>query len=259
MPRRRREPLDVPVSCNVCTVRGLAICSPLNDEDIKVIDRYRAGIRVFPAGTNLYHQGATHDELYTLLDGWVFLYQVLEDGRRQILDFGLPGAFLGIQAELDAPMAHSAQCLNDIAACVFPRRNLIEFMRAQPEIAIRLTWITAQSATLAQEHLTNIGRRNARERLAHLLLELFYRVRETRRNGTSDSAELPLTQEHLGDALGLTPVHVNRTLRQLREAGLVHLGGRVLRILDADALARIAGFSPAAFAGEPRCPKRLSA
>ncbi len=105
-----------------------------------------------------------------------------------------------------------------------------------------MAWITARDRTLANEHLTNIGRRVARERVAHLLLELFYRVWLAHPSPHSDGVELPLTQEHIGDALGLTSVHVNRTLRQLREAGLVTISGHNMQVLDPDMLAEVAGF-----------------
>ncbi len=238
----RRRSLSIPANCRTCAVRDEALCAPLSDRELGIVEHFKAGNRVIPAGSDLFHQGEPSSELYTLLDGWVFLYQILEDGRRQILDFALPGAFLGFQPDLAAPMAHAAHCLTDVAVCVFPRKNLFGLFRKHPELALRMAWITARDWTLANEHLTNLGRRSARERVAHLLLELFYRVRLGHPSAHGGTIELPLTQEHIGDALGLTSVHVNRTLRQLRESGLVGLSGRTLRVLDPDALADVAGF-----------------
>ncbi|MFQ5784467.1 MAG: Crp/Fnr family transcriptional regulator [Alphaproteobacteria bacterium] len=223
-------------------MREEALCAPLSDGEIGIVERFKSGNRVIDAGSDLYFQGEPCAELYTLLDGWVFLYQILEDGRRQILDFSLPGAFLGFQPDLAAGRTHSAQCLTDVAVCVFPSKNLLGLFRAYPELALRMAWITARDRTLANEHLTNIGRRTARERVAHLLLEIYFRVRLGDPSPHADAIELPLTQEHIGDALGLTSVHVNRTLRQLREAGLVAVEGRTLRVLDPDTLADVAGF-----------------
>ena len=225
-------------------MRDDAICAPLSDDEIAVVETFKSGHRELSAGADLYAQDEVCDELYTLLDGWVYLYQMLEDGRRQILDFALPGAFLGFQPELSAPAAHSAHCLTDISVCVFPRGTLLELFRAHPELALRMAWITARDGALAREHLTNVGRRSARERVAHLLLELFYRVRRGSAPAGENAVELPLTQEHIADALGLTTVHVNRTLRALREAGLMAMRGGMLRILDPGALAELAGFDP---------------
>ena len=262
MARGSKVALNIPSNCRVCSVREETLCAPLADHEIDIVERFKSGNRVFRAGTDIYFQGEPSRELYTLLDGWVFLYQILEDGRRQILDFALPGAFLGFQPNLDAPMAHSAQCLSDVATCVFPRNSLLDLFRAHPELALRMAWITARDWTLANEHLTNVGRRSARERVAHLLLELFYRVRLAHPSPHGDTIELPLTQEHIGDAIGLTAVHVNRTLRGLRESGLLTMTGRTLRVLDPDALAEVAGFDSETVLQRPlpdtRIPARAS-
>ena len=223
-------------------MRNEALCAPLSDGEIAIVEHFKSGNRTLPAGVDLYSQDERCSELFTLLDGWICLYQILEDGRRQILDFALPGAFLGFQPDLDAAADHSAYCLTDIAVCVFPRENLFDLFRAHPELALRMAWITARDGALAREHLTNVGRRSARERVAHLLLELFYRVRRKAGNKSENSIELPLTQEHIADALGLTTVHVNRTLRNLRQAKLLDIHGRVLTVLEPGQLAEVAGF-----------------
>lgn len=223
-------------------MRNEALCAPLSDGEIAVVEQFKSGNRTIPAGVDLYSQNEICSDLYTLLDGWVYLYQILEDGRRQILDFALPGAFLGFQPDLDAPASHSAYCLTEIAICVFPRENLFDLFRAHPELALRMAWITARDGALAREHLINVGRRSARERVAHLLLELFYRVRRKIGDGHVNSIELPLTQEHIADALGLTAVHVNRTLRGLRQSKLLGFQGRTLTIREPALLAEVAGF-----------------
>lgn len=223
-------------------MRNEALCAPLSDGEIAVVEQFKSGNRTIPAGVDLYSQNEICSDLYTLLDGWVCLYQILEDGRRQILDFALPGAFLGFQPDLDAPASHSAYCLTEIAICVFPRENLFDLFRAHPELALRMAWITARDGALAREHLINVGRRSARERVAHLLLELFYRVRRKIGDGHVNSIELPLTQEHIADALGLTAVHVNRTLRGLRQSKLLGFQGRTLTIREPALLAEVAGF-----------------
>ena len=242
MSQRPRKILNIPANCRTCSVRNDALCAPLSDGEIAVVEHFKSGNRMLSAGAYLYGQDEVCRDLYTLLDGWVCLYQMLEDGRRQILDFALPGAFLGFQPDLDSPASHSAYCLTDIAVCVFPRENLFDLFRAHPELALRMAWITARDGALAREHLTNVGRRSARERVAHLLLELFYRVRRRAGDGAANTIDLPLTQEHIADALGLTTVHVNRTLGKLRQADLLDIHGRTLTVRDPAALAEIAGF-----------------
>lgn len=244
MGRRVQRTLNIPANCRGCGVRNDAICAPLSDDEIGVVEKFKTGNRRIVAGADLYCQDQSSDELYTLLDGWVYLYQILEDGRRQIFDFALPGAFLGFQPELSALPSHSAQCLTDIAVCVFPRERLLDMFRAHPELALRMVWISARDGALAREHLTNVGRRSARERVAHLLLELFYRVTRGDPSPENHSVDLSLTQEHIADALGLTTVHVNRTLRALREADLLAMRGCTLSVVNPAALAEMAGFDP---------------
>ncbi len=109
-------------------------------------------------------------------------------------------------------------------------------------MALRMACIAARDQVFAYQHLTSVGRRTARERVANLLLELFVRVRQSAPEASGDAIRLLLTQEHLGDALGLTSVHVNRTLRALREDGVLAIKRGALSILDPDRLAEEAGF-----------------
>lgn len=243
-PRQEFEP-DFPISpCAACPVREWALCQPIPDQDLDIVDRFKTGHRNVSAGTDIYDQGEVSRELFTVIEGWGFQYTLLEDGRRQITRIILPGDFIGYQADLNAPADHSAQALTNMNLCVFPRDNILGLFREHPELAVRMTWLLARDEGRSQEWMTNIGRRSARERVSHLLLELYYRVRMRHPEPLGSSIPLPLTQEHIGDALGLTSVHVNRTLRELRQEDLLILSNRTLQILDPDGLAEIAGLEP---------------
>ncbi len=207
-----------------------------------LIEAFKAGDRVCGPHEEIYSQGESVGELYTVVEGWLYLSKLLEDGRRQITQIALPGDFIGYQANLARPMDHSARTLTPVRLCVFPRDKFLEFIRAHPELAIRLTWMIANYGELGRDRLLSVGRQTALERVAHFLLELFYRVRLRDPEPLGTSIKMPLTQEHIGDALGLTSVHVNRMLRELREANLVHVVDQTLTILDPDGLAEIAGF-----------------
>jgi CRP-like cAMP-binding protein len=223
-------------------VRGWGLCEPIHDDELDVVERFKAGDKVLEAGQDLFREGEPSRELYTVLEGWMFLYKLLEDGRRQIAKIVLPGDFVGFQPDLEALLDHSAQALTDVRLCVFPRDNFLELNRAHPELAIRLTCLVAHDVEMSRDRLTSVGRRSARERVAHFLLGLFYRVRLRHQEPRGASIPMPLTQEHIGDALGLTSVHVNRTLRNLRDEGLIEIANRRLHILDPDRLADAAGF-----------------
>ena len=230
--------------CAACPVREVAICEPLDDADLSIMDLYKTGHRTIPAGTDFIRQGEPVVELFTLLEGWAFHYRLLEDGRRQITRVLLPGDFIGFQADLPAPAENAAQALTGCSFCVFPYEKVKNMIREQPDLASRLLWTIARDEARVEELLTSIGRRSARERVALFLLELYYRVRLRHSEPLGSKIPLPLTQEHIGDALGLTSVHVNRTLRELREAHLLVVSKRTLQILDPDGLAIEAGCDP---------------
>jgi CRP-like cAMP-binding protein len=203
---------------------------------------YKSGNRQFKAREDLFRLGERRDELYHLVDGWVFLYDLLQDGRRQILHFALPGALLGLYSDSVAP--YGAQALTDAAVGVIPHTNLGPLVEEHPGVGLRLAWMVWRERNLAYEHLSSIGRRTARERVARSLLELFVRYRMQWPSYRADEMHLPLTQEHIADATGLTGVHVNRILRELRKAGIVEFHYRRLRILNPDKLVDVAGISP---------------
>ncbi len=232
----------VPIPCRMCPVRNWTVCEALPRDQLATVETFKAGDRILDAGADVYREGEPWRELYTVMSGWMYLYKLLPDGRRQITMVALPGDFIGFSADLDGHMDHSAHTLTPVRLCAFPRANFLNLVRDHPELAIRLTWIIAHNAELGRDHLTSVGRRSARERVAHFLLELFYRVRLRESEAIGSTIELPLTQEHIADALGLTAVHVNRMLRGLREDGLIEVERHKLHVVDPDRLADIAGF-----------------
>ena len=237
-------------SCSKCPVRRLGVFQTLPNHQLQAVERHRAGQCVLPAKTHIYRQGEAHHNTYTLFNGWVMLYKTLTNGSRQILRYALPGDFLSFQADLHGPMTHSAQTLTECTLCTFPRQNLLEMFKAHPEITVQMVWITARDMTLGYEYLVNIGRKNAKERVAFLFLDLYHRVR-TYGMESGNSILFPMTQEDIADTLGLTLVHVNRTLRSLREQGLIRLTHHRLTILDEAALADLAGFNPQVLHNQP--------
>jgi CRP-like cAMP-binding protein len=146
-------------------------------KELETITDLEAGARVIPAGSDLYRQGDLCSTYFIVLNGWIALSVLLDDGSCQILDFALPGAVLGFQSAPNAPMYHSARCLSLVRVYAFPRRKLDNIIETNPSLAVLLCrQITANEAR-AHDHLTNLGLRGARERIAHLLLEIYVRLR----------------------------------------------------------------------------------
>jgi CRP-like cAMP-binding protein len=211
---------------------------------LHVANRYKSADREIKAGCDLFRLGDRGEAVYSLIEGWVALYNLLEDGRRQILQFALPGTVLAFTPVRGAVMNYSAQALTDAVVCIIPHKNLRHLSTDCPEIGMRLAGLISLDRDLAYDHLSSVGRRSARERVAYLLLELFIRSRMRWPGHHSEEMHLPLTQEHIGDATGLTGVHVNRVLRDLRKEGVAEFHYRRLRILNPDKLVDVAGIEP---------------
>jgi CRP-like cAMP-binding protein len=217
----------------------MALTVGLSARDMLQINAARPSFRTLMAGEHLYFQGDDCRNAYLLLDGWAFRHQSLEDGRRQILDFALPGTVFGLTGS--SVMTHSVEALTPCRFSVFARDNLCELLQRVPTLALRFVELLADAEARAFEHLTSVGRRSARERVANLLVELLVRARPLNSAGHAPRVTLPLMQPHIADALGLASETVCRTLAAMRKDGIVVLRAQKLDVLDIDRLAGEAG------------------
>lgn len=238
-----RAPCKIPKACQVhVTSRDRRRIGAT--DLLRVTDRCKPADRAIKAGCDLFRLGETGEAIYELVDGWFVLYNLLEDGRRQILQIALPGAVLAFAPIRGVVMNYSAQALTDAVVCIVPHENLDRLSREYPEIGLQIAGLVSQERNIAYDHLSSLGRRSAKERVAYLLLELFMRSRLRWPGHRCEEMQLPLTQEHIGDATGLTGVHVNRVLRELRADGILEFHYRRLRILNPDKLVDVAGIDP---------------
>jgi CRP-like cAMP-binding protein len=165
----------------------------------------------------------------------------MPDGQRQIVDFQVPGDFLGLRSVLLHVSDHSVEPITDIEVMEVISADLLDTFANNPRLAMAVLWAASRDEAMVVEHLVNVGRRNAAERMAHFLLELGARLTLIGLGNRAGYA-CPLTQYLLADALGLSAVHVNRVLRQLREAGLVTFRDGFVTIDDYDRLVEFADF-----------------
>lgn len=218
-----------------------SFAASLSAEERAAIEALRPAIRRLQVGQVLYEQGDSSEFVYLLIDGWAFRYRTLGDGRRQIVDFTLPGALLGFGP--GRIMSHGVEARTVCDLCVIPRARFDALLLQVPTLAVRLIQTLAQNEAIALERLMTIGRQSARERIAHLLVELVARARQSGLKASDKGFTLPLTQTHIADAIGLTSVHVCRTLAELRKDGIVLLRAGRLQILDIRQLVSEAGFA----------------
>ena len=230
-----------PPHCRACDLRAHSAFKALEDGALDAINRVRSHTSAFRAGTTLIRESQVGGQLYTLYSGWAFRYKTLADGRRQILNFLLPGDLIGLQQEFGGEAAHGVELLTDCALCVFEGERLFHVYRDYPRLGYDITWLAAQEERHVDDNLLTAGRRNALERVAMLLLHLYRRME---RIGQAEGASMafPLTQQHIADALGLSLVHTNKTLRKLHQLGLHDLADGRLFLRNPHALASLAEY-----------------
>lgn len=177
-----------------------------------------------------------------LIAGFAFRQKLVSHGARQIISFHIPGEFLDIQNSMFEVADHSVQSLTRSTVALVSKNALADLMASRPTIRRALWLDSLVDSSIFREWVVNVGRRDARARIAHLLCELAARLRSA---GIAEGEmfDFPLTQEQVGDATGLTAVHTNRTLQSLRRDGVISLTRSRLTILDWDRLAEIGDFN----------------
>lgn len=224
-------------------VRKIGAFVALTDTELSVLASLHQRRRTFVAGRDLVHQGQSDQAAYILASGWACSYKLLEDGQRQIVDFQIPGDFLGLRSVLLHVSDHSIEPVTDIEVTEIHVADLLNAFGQTPRLAAAILWAASRDEAMVVEHLVCVGRRDAAARMAHFLLELGARLALVGLGNKSRYA-CPLTQYLMADALGLSAVHVNRVLRQLREAGMVTFRDGFVTFDNYDKLAKFAQFDP---------------
>ncbi|SLN70162.1 Nitrogen fixation regulation protein FixK [Roseovarius gaetbuli] len=228
---------------NTALGRKLGAFVALSAPEISALESLHKRRRTFVAGRDLVHQGQSEQAAYILASGWAVSYKIMEDGQRQIVDFQIPGDFLGLRSVLFHLSDHSVEPVTNIDVTEILLPDLLDAFSRTPRLAMAILWAASRDEAMVVEHLVGIGRREATERMAHFLLELGARLALVGM-GSKAGFDCPLTQYHLADALGLSAVHTNRVLRKLREWGMLTFRSGTVRFDDYDRLAEFAKFDP---------------
>ncbi|HEX4548146.1 Crp/Fnr family transcriptional regulator [Pseudomonas sp.] len=221
--------------------RKLSRLVPLSPEEAATLAALQAATRPVSRNREIISAGRKYDGVFVLIEGTAIRYRVLSDGRRQVLNIALPGDFIGFPASFFETAPYSIAALSDALVSRIPFASLFGLFQSHPRLAAALFCSFSCEAAMYAEHLIDVGRRSALERVAHFLLELLTRLQAIDL-ADERSYRMPLTQELMGDALGLSVPHVNRTLRRLREDDLISIDGQIVVIKDIEALAALADF-----------------
>lgn len=222
-------------------LRKLEQFGSLGSDERQLLKDTPLNTRLVEANRDLVRDGERPSSCILLLDGFACRYKTLEDGRRQIMAIHIPGDMLDLTSLLLGELDHSIATLTPAVIAPIPHATLVDWMNRYPLLG-RLLWCdTLVDAAIFREWVVNVGRRPAYARVAHLLCEVVARL-QTVGLAQDHRCDLPVTQAELADATGLSAVHVNRTLQELRRDGLIELRGRSLVVLNWSGLKRAAGF-----------------
>lgn len=230
------------IDCAACPLRRHPLYADFSAEEIAFMRGFKVGEeRVLP-GAVVLSQGESSSVLYTVLEGFGTRSILLENGRRQVINFVFPGDFLGLQAALMGEMQHTVEASTPMRLCVFRRNRLWELFRDRPDRAFDMTWIGAIEEHFLGETIASLGQRTAVERMAWALARIWRRLSAM---GLCQNGQVPLPfrQSELADALGLSVVHTSRTLGALRTLNLIRWSQHRLQVLDEGALLALAGLS----------------
>jgi CRP-like cAMP-binding protein len=224
-------------------LRKLMNFTHLSDEECSAVNECCNDVREFAAREDVISQGNRTGGVKLLLEGFACRYKVLEDGRRQIVAYFVPGDLCDLRVFILKRMDHSIGAVTASKVATISPENVLMLTNNYPNLTRALWWSTLVEEAVAREWIVNVGQRNALERMAHLFCELLYRFRAVGLN-QGNSCTLPLTQVELAETLGLSSVHVNRTLQELRRQKLITLEGGTLTIQDLEALKEVSFFNP---------------
>ena len=222
--------------------RKLELFGSLPEEDNQLLDDVIKRSRTLAARTDIIREGEAPQDVHLVLEGLACRYKLLPKGDRQIFAYLVPGDFCDLNVFILKAMDHNISSLSACRVVDIPRDRILELLQ-RPQIARALMWCTLVDEATLREWLVNIGQRDAEHRIAHLFCEVHLRLKCV---GLSDGGEfeLPISQAEIGDTMGISPVHLNRSLQSLRARGLIVFRSGNLVIPDVEALRRMSDFNP---------------
>ncbi|MCJ2036169.1 Crp/Fnr family transcriptional regulator [Methylobacterium sp. J-068] len=225
-------------------IRKLKSIITVSDAERSAIERLPMTRRQLPARQDIVRDGDHPTQCCLMLEGWAFRYKLLDEGKRQILSVHIPGDIPDLQSLHLPVMDHNLGALTACTVAFIPHEALRELTRTHPGITAALWRDTLVDAAIFREWMTNIGRRSTSGRITHLFCELYLKL-HAMGLAENHACEMALTQGDIADAIGVSNVHVNRVLQELRGEGLLTLQGQRLVIHDWAGLTKRAEFDPA--------------
>jgi CRP-like cAMP-binding protein len=224
-------------------IARLETVADLRDEDRALLAALCRDVRPVSAKRNIISEGERPEFVHLVVEGWAARYKLLDNGARQIVALLIPGDFCDLHTTILGKMDHGIVAVTPCQVAYIPPAQIDELTSHHNGLTKALWWSTLVDEGVLRSWVVNAGRRDAFQRIAHLMCEIHLRMQMIGLV-SDDKLDLPLTQDELADATALTPVHVNRTLQRLRNEGLITFRGGELTVLNVRELTRVAGFDP---------------
>ncbi|MEZ5830330.1 MAG: Crp/Fnr family transcriptional regulator [Dongiaceae bacterium] len=211
---------------------------------------FKQGELYVAKGAQMLAQGAVNPHLYSLLQGVLFRFKMMEDGRRQIVNFLFPGDMIGLQGAMEDPLLFGIEAVTEARVCIFQRERFLDLFSNHPRLGFDIAWLAAREESSLDEHLLSVGRRTARERIAYLALFLFLRGRATGLSGRT-YLNISMTQTQIADTIGMSVVHTNKTLQSLRRSKIIEWTPDRIGVHDMEAAIECAKYDLAIDSARP--------
>ena len=221
--------------------RRLARCYEIDDADLDELADLEHSVASFKPGEQILERGSEMKQLLFLASGWVVRCRYTPEGMRQIVHILVPGDIVTPGVFVTRHADHGITALTDCVVRFVEPREMQSLFAATRTLAAAFWWAAEQEHGILREQIVRLGRRSAMHRIPHLFLELHRRLLIVD-EATADTFELPLTQNDIADALGLSNVHVNRTLKKLVAGDYIDYRGHLIRIADSQKLAELCDF-----------------
>jgi CRP-like cAMP-binding protein len=224
-------------------IRKIGRFTQLSEGDNQALEHLCERRRHVDAYQEIVSEGTVRDVVYAVLEGFACRYKILGEGQRSILAYLVPGDMCDWQIFVLGKMDHSIATLSACEIVEIPRKAMLEVTDKHPAITRALWWATLVDEAILREWIVNVARRSADQAVAHLFCEILLRL-EVVGLRIGNGFEFPVTQTDLADTVGLSSVHANRVLQNLRRKKLIRLTKKSLQILDVQGLMDLAGFEP---------------
>ncbi len=214
----------------------------LNNNEINALNKMHEKTTVFDANKIILNEGDHHKKCMVILNGWAYRFSTLSVGARQVINYYLPGDIISPFALVQPQVNYSVASLTSLDVCVFKPDYLLQMFSSEPKLGLIYGQMLGREDSMSAEQIVRLGVRSAYERTAHVLLELYHRLKLVGLTSGDNTYLFPLTQELLADTLGMSFVHMNRTLRKLRDNNLIDINSNEMTLLNIDELITIAEY-----------------